>query len=311
MPLDPQCQELLTALEAMELPAFADMTPEECRQTVLGFTMLMGEPEEVAKLEDREIPGPAGPIPVRIITPANAGPGQLPGVLYFHGGGFVFGNSELIDPILRTLANKSGAVVVSVDYRLSPENGFPAAGEDAYAALKWVFDNASEIGVDPTRVAVSGDSAGANLSAVVSLMAKDRGGPPLAFQVLIYPVTDHTMEQASYQENAEGPILTVRDIHYFWTHYMPDGDRSQPYASPLRATDLSGLPPALVITAEFDPLRDEGEEYGQRLAEAGVPTEVRRYDGMFHGFFWMPAAIDRGRECMDDVAERLRKALST
>jgi acetyl esterase/lipase len=309
MPLDPQCQALVTALEAMKLPALADMTPEECRATVRGFTTLMGEPEEVANVEDREVPGPAGPIPVRIITPAAPGPGPLPAVLYFHGGGFVFGDSELIDPIIRTLANKSGAVVVSVDYRLSPEDRYPVAGEDAYAALTWVVDNGSEIGVDPTRVAVSGDSAGGNLSAVVCLMAKDRGGPPVAFQVLIYPVTDHTMDRPSHQENAEGPILTLRDMRYFWDQYMPTGDRSVPYASPLRATDLSGLPPALVVTAEFDPLRDEGEAYAQRLSEAGVPTEVRRYDGMFHGFFWMPAAIDRGRDAMDDIAEALRKAL--
>lgn len=311
MPLDPQCEELLTALEAMELPAFADMTPEECRETVKGFTMLMGEPEDVTKVEDRDLPGPAGPIPVRIITPVAAGPGPLPVVLYFHGGGFVFGDSELIDPIIRTLANKSGCLVVSVDYRLSPESRYPAATEDAYAALKWVVDNAAEIGADPTKVAVSGDSAGGNLSTVACLMAKDRGGPPVAFQVLIYPVTDHAMDRPSHKENAEGPILTKRDMHYFWDHYMPSGDRSEPYASPLRATDLSGLPPALVVTAEFDPLRDEGEEYGQRLTEAGVPTEVRRYDGMFHGFFWMPAAIDRGRDCMDDIAEALRKALGS
>jgi acetyl esterase len=311
LPLDPQCQELLTALEAMELPAFADMTPEECRQTVLGFTMLMGEPEDVAKVEDREIPAPDGPVPVRIFTPAGAGPGPLPVLVYFHGGGFVFGNCELIDPITRTLANKSGCVVVSVDYRLSPEHRFPAAIEDAYAVARWVVDHASDIGGDPARVAVAGDSAGGNLSTVVCLMAKDRGGPPIAFQVLIYPVVDSSMEQPSYAENAEGPILTVRDIQYFWDHYLPsEGDRTQTYASPLRAEDLSGLPPAMVITAEFDPLRDEGEEYGQRLAQAGVPTEVRRYHGMFHGFFWMPAAIDRGRDCMDDIAETLRKALS-
>jgi acetyl esterase len=175
MPLDPQCQELLTAIAAMELPGFDEMTPEESRQIVLGFTMMMGEPEEVANLELREIPGPAGPIPVRIYTPANAGTPPLPVLVYFHCGGFVWGTAEWMDPIARTLANRSGCVMVSVDYRLAPEDPYPAGPEDAYTATRWVVEHAAEIDGDPARVAVGGDSAGGALAAVVCLMAKDRG----------------------------------------------------------------------------------------------------------------------------------------
>lgn len=181
-------------------------------------------------------------------------------------------------------------------------------------AVRWVAEHASEIGADPTRLAVGGDSAGGNLATVMCLMSRDQGGPPIAFQLLIYPSTDcsgESFELPSHKENAEGYLLTTEDCRYFWAHYLSGGgDPAHPYVSPLRAPDLSGLPPALVITAEYDPLRDEGEEYARRLAEAGVPTELRRYDGQIHAFFILPAAIDRARECMDDVAETLRKALA-
>lgn len=312
MPLDPQCQDFLNAVAAMEIPGFAEMTPEECRQAVAGFTMMMGEPEAVARVEDRNIPGPGGPVPVRIFTPAEAGPGALPVVIYFHGGGFVFGSVDLIDPITRSLANRSGCMVVSVDYRLAPEHPFPAAPDDAWAAVQWVSDHALELGADPAKIAVAGDSAGGNLAAVMCLMAKDQGGPPLAFQLLVYPAVEHSFDRVSYRENGEGYLLTGADMHYFWDHYFSaGGDRLQPYASPLRAPDHSGLPPAFIVTAEYDPLRDEGEEYGRCLSEAGVPAEVRRYDGMIHGFFWLPAAIQRGGQAMTDAAEALRKALGS
>jgi acetyl esterase len=314
MPLDPQCQNLLAALAAMDLPAFADMTPEATRQAVQGF-MLMGEPEVVAGVEDRQLPGPGGPVPVRIYTPADADPGPLPVLVWFHLGGFVFGTVEWVDPITRALANRSGCIVVSVDYRLAPEHPYPAARDDAWAAVTWVAEHATEIGADPDRLAVGGDSAGGNLATVTCLMAREQGGPSIAFQLLIYPSPDCSegaFALPSHRENGdEGYLITNADIRVWWGHYLSGGaDPHDPHVSPLHAPDLSGLPPALVITAEYDPLRDPGEAYARRLAEAGVPTELRRYDGQIHAFFVVPAAIERARECMDDVAEALRKALA-
>ena len=192
----------------------------------------------------------------------------------------------------------------------APEHLYPAAHEDCYAALEWVANHAAEIGGDPSRLAVAGDSAGGNLAAVVCLMAKDRGGPPIAFQVLIYPAVDRSFSQPSYQENVDAPVLTTRDVQYFWSTYLRGGDETgQPNLTPRRADDLSGLPPALIVTAEFDPLRDEAEQYGQRLNEANVKTETCRYDGMVHGFVWMPGALQRGVEAMDHIAGTLRQAL--
>ncbi|MCZ7537548.1 MAG: alpha/beta hydrolase, partial [Acidimicrobiia bacterium] len=195
------------------------------------------------------------------------------------------------------------------DYRLAPESRFPAAPEDCFAATRWVSEHARELGGDPQRVAVAGDSAGGNLAAVVALMARERGGPALAHQLLVYPVTDHAFDTASYEANAEGYFLTRDMMRWFWGHYLGDSEEgSHPHASPLRAMELSGLPSATVVTAEYDPLRDEGEAYAERLAKAGVPTELRRYDGMIHGFFGMTHAIDRAREAIDYAAGALRKA---
>ena len=315
MPLDPQCQAVLAAIDSMGLPAFADMTPEQTRQTVMGFTMLMGEPEEMAKVEDRELPGPQGAVPVRIYTPAGADSDPLPVLVWFHLGGFVFGSVEWVDPITRSLANRSGCIVVSVDYRLAPEHPYPAARDDAWTAVTWVAEHAAEIGADPERLAVGGDSAGANLATVACLMAREQGGPAITFQVLVYPSPDcseDAFEMPSHKENGEGGhLITNADIRRWWSHYLSGGaDPRDPHVSPLHAPDLSGLPPALVVTAEYDPLRDPGEAYARRLSEAGVPTELRRYDGQIHAFYILPAAIERGRECMDDVGQVLRKALS-
>ena len=226
----------------------------------------------------------------------------------------MFGSVDWQDPIVRALANRSGCLVVAVDYRLAPEHPYPAARDDAYAAVCWVAEHAPELGADPRRLAVGGDSAGGNLATVACLMSRDQGGPSIAFQLLIYPATDCTegsFDFPSHKENGEGYLITNADIRLWWSHYVSGADPADPYLSPLQAPDLSGLPPALVITAEYDPLRDQGEEYGRRLEAAGVPTEVRRYDGQIHAFFVIPAAIDRGRECLDDVAEALRKALAS
>jgi acetyl esterase len=200
-------------------------------------------------------------------------------------------------------------VVLSVDYRLAPEHKFPAAVHDSFAATQWIADHAVELGVDRSRIAVGGDSAGGNLAAVVSQIARDRGGPSLAYQLLIYPATDMRMNMPSIDENADGPLLTKASMHWFIHHYVnSDGDRTDPLASPMLASNVCGLPPAFILTAECDPLRDEGEAYGQRLREAGVPVEVQRYDGMPHGFFSFAAALDGGRRALADATSRLRSA---
>ena len=202
-------------------------------------------------------------------------------------------------------------VVVSVDYRLAPETKFPGAAEDCYAATQWLSANAASLDVDPSRIATGGDSAGGNLSAAVSLMSRDRGGCDLVFQLLVYPVTERNFDTVSYVENGEGYSLTREGMVWFWDHYLAsDSDATNPYAAPMHASDLSGLPPALVITAEYDPLRDEGEAFGQKLSAAGVATVCTRYDGMIHGFFGMSAAVDKAKEAVDQAATCLREAFA-
>lgn len=310
MPLDPQAQFILEQLEEAGAPPLSELTPEEARQTV-DMSPLAGETEAVAKVENRTIPGPDGQIPVRIYTPATAGEGPYPALVYYHGGGWVIGNLDTADNPCRLLANGAGCVVVSVDYRLAPESKFPAAAEDAYAAAKWVVDKGAEIGVDVSRVAIGGDSAGGNLTAVVALMARDRGGPSLSYQMLIYPVTNHAYDTDSYRDNGDGYFLTKDSMVWFWNHYLNNPEEGRhPYASPLLAGDVSELPPALVITAEYDPLRDEGEAYAKRLQDAGVPVEAKRYEGMIHGFFWMPGVLDKGRAAIAQASNALKQAFS-
>jgi acetyl esterase len=238
----------------------------------------------------------------------------LPLVVYFHGGGWVICDLDTHDETCRTLANGSGAVVVSVDYRLAPEDRFPAAAEDAYAATVWAAEHAAELGADASRVGVAGDSAGGNLAAVVPLMARDRGGPPLRFQLLIYPVTDvspNRNDYASKSDNGTGYFLTIEHMEWYRDKYLPEGDDgSAPYISPVCAADFAGLPPALVITAEYDPLRDEGEAYARRLNEAGVPADVERCAGMFHGFFGLAMVLDGARAANERAAAALRDALA-
>jgi acetyl esterase len=309
MSLDPQVQTFLDQVAALNLPPFNEMSVEEARRAAVALSEVQGAPEPVASVDNLAIPGPAGEIPVRVYTPEQSGP--LPVLVYFHGGGWVIGDLETHDALCRTLANAAGCVVASVDYRLAPEHKFPAAAEDAYAATRWVAENAGQIGVDPQHIAVGGDSAGGNLAAVVALMARDRGGPPLVFQLLIYPATDSACDTASCRENAEGYLLTLEALRWFWNHYLSgEADRENPYAAPLRAPNVRGLPPALVLTAEFDPLRDEGEVYAARLRDAGVPVQLKRYDGMIHGFFGMGAMVDQARTAMEEVAASLQAAFA-
>nr|ACL67843.1 lipolytic enzyme [uncultured bacterium] len=308
MPLDPNVKAILDEMAAQGGPALNEVSPEAAREMFREME-LSGEPEPVEAVEDRTIPGPAGEIPIRVYTPKGDTP--LPVLVFFHGGGFVIGDLETHDAECRALANAADCIVVSVDYRLAPEHKFPAALDDAFAATEWVASNASAIGADPNRIAVGGDSAGGSLATVVSQMAKDRGGPRLAFQLLVYPPTQYGFDTASHAENADGYFLTRDMMDWFLAQYFTgEVDGSDPRISPLRTADLSGLPPALVITAEFDPLRDDGEAYAARLAEAGVPAKNTRYDGMIHGFFSMAALLPQARQAIDEAAEALREAFA-
>ncbi len=308
MPLDPQAQAFLEQMAAYNVPEKDTLTPAEVRANRRAIMVeLLGEGEPVARVEDRALPGPDGPIPVRIYTPKGIGP--FPVLVYFHGGGWVICDIETHDGLCRSLCNGAGCIVVSVDYRLAPEHRFPAAPEDCYAATAWVARQAATFNGDSSRLAAGGDSAGGNLAAVVSLMARDRGGLPLALQLLIYPNTDLRMQAPSIEENGEGYYLTKRDMLWFRGYYITsEQDMTNPLASPLLASDLHGLPSAFVITAEFDPLRDEGESYGQRLREAGVPTTISRYNGMIHGFVSMAPILDQGKQALAECCRALRAA---
>lgn len=276
---------------------------------MLAQTKLLGPGEPVASVTDTKLPGPGGEIPVRIYRPQIAAPS--PCIVYFHGGGFVIGSIETHDGLCRMIANAAQVVVISVEYRLAPEHKFPAAVEDAYAAVCEVVRQADQLGVDPNRVAVGGDSAGGNLAIVAALMARDRGGPPLAMQLLLYPVADANLETRSYREFALGYMLTREAMAWFWNHYLNDPEEGeQGYASPLRAGDLSKLPPALVITAEFDPLCDEGEAIARRLEQSGVPVTYKCYPGMIHGFIRRAGLLRQGRAALGQIAEALRARLS-
>ena len=229
-------------------------------------------------------------------------------LVYFHGGGWVLGDLESHDRVCRALANGAGCVVVSVDYRLAPEHVFPAGAEDCYAATKWVAENAASLGADPARLAVGGDSAGGNLAAVVAMMARDRGGPAINFQLLLYPVTDCALDTPSQKEfAADGYVLSRADMEWFWKNYVDtSAEKHNPYACPLRAKNLKGLPPALVLTASHDPLRDEGERFAERLIAAGVAVTCTRYEGVTHGFVSFADALDKGKEGQRQAADALK-----
>ncbi|HZO70904.1 MAG TPA: alpha/beta hydrolase [Ktedonobacteraceae bacterium] len=311
MPLDPQVQDVLDAMIALGAPPLNTLPVADARAAFIALgAARRGEPEPVSKIEDRTIPGPEGAIPIRIYTPEGHGP--FPVLVFFHGGGWVIGNIDTHDATCRALTNAAGCITVSVDYRLAPEHKFPAAPEDCYAATTWVAKNAAAINSDAARIAVGGDSAGGNLAAVVALMARDRGGPKLIYQLLIYPVTDYYKPGTpSYQENAEGYFLTREGMVWFWDLYLSnEGEALHPYVSPLQAESLSGLPPAMVITAEFDPLRDEGEMYANRLKDADVPVTYVPYQGMIHGFVGMAAVIDQGKVAIAKAGAALRSAFS-
>ena len=312
MPIDPSAAALIEVLEEHFPRIERGVTSAtEARAVAKQFRRPM-DVDPVARVEDRSVPGPAGDIRVRVYRPAVDSTAR-PGVVYFHGGGFVICDLDSHDGACRRLANEIDAVVVSVDYRLAPEHRWPAAAEDAFAATQWVAAHAAELGIDTRRLAVAGDSAGGNLSAVVAQMARDRGGPALAFQLMVYPVIDLSAtrsEYASQTENARGYFLTLEQMEWYRDQYLGDADGEAPYASPIKAESLAGLPPACVVTAEMDPLRDEGEAYGRALHAAGVPVELHRAAGMFHGFFNMDAVLDGSKEAQQVAYGAMRGVLT-
>ena len=283
MPLDEQVAEFLKQMNSAKNKPYSQMPVEQARRQMIVATVLLGSAPDMHRTEELKVPVEGGEIPIRVYHPADVD--DLPVLVYFHGGGWVLGNIDTHDGYCRALAAGAGIKVVSVDYRLAPEHKFPTAPEDCYAATCWIIENAKNFGGDPQRVAVGGDSAGGNLATVVALLARDRSGPDLAFQLLNYPITDYHLETPSYRENAEGYGLSKDTMAWFWDHYLetPE-DGANPYASPLRGESLAGMPPALVVTAEYDPLRVEGEAYASRLGKGGGATELVRYDGMIHGF---------------------------
>ena len=305
MPLAPEEKQLLDSIPD-DGPELFQLGVEGAREA-LATMLTTANPEDVARVENRTFPGPAGDVPVRIYSPAGDGP--HPALVFFHGGGWVLGDLDTVDGPCRSLTNQAGCVVVSVDYRLAPENKFPACLDDCTAAVRWVSENAGALGIDGSRIAIGGDSAGGNLTATVALQNRDAGGPALCHQLLIYPVTDSRRNTPSYTTNGEGYFLSAAAMEWFWDQYLNDASEGEnPLASPIRASDLSRLPPATVITAEFDPLRDEGEAYAEQLASAGVAVESKRWEGTIHGFFGMPDLLQKGKEAIAYAASRLRES---
>jgi len=305
---DAQVAQVLQWLREFDAPDFADLTPPQARARYdkpWPGVKLAAEP--VRRIEDRTIAGPAQGIPLRIYTP-DAAASPLPLLVWLHGGGFVVGGLQSYDAICRALANVSGAIVVSVDYRLAPEHPFPAAVEDAFAALAWTAANAAALGGDAARLAVAGDSAGGNLATVCAILARDAGGPRLTGQALLYPTTVAGMDTASIRACAEGYLLTRRTMDWFHAHYTGGRDlAADPRRSPLNAPDLRGLPPALVIVAGFDPLHDEGVAYAERLKDAGNPVDLIDFEGMVHGFVNFAGYVDAGRVAIEEMAKSLRR----
>ena len=305
MPLDPLIENLLDELKAAGAKPPWQASLEEVRTGQLKRLAWSGPPAPVRECEDFNIPSQGGPIPLRIYRQEPTGPV----LIWYHGGGFVAGSIEAQDPIYRLLAIRSGCTLVAVDYRLAPEHPFPAAVEDASAVLGWVTAHGRKRGLDPAHLAIGGDSAGANLATVAARRARDRGGVMPRFQALVYPVADATMSCESYNTFAEGYMLARRSMEWYWTQYLPPGtDPRNPDVSPLFASSLAGLPPALVLTAEYDPLRDEGEAYAARLRDAGVEVSLIRCPGLVHGFFAMGGIVPAAYRAVCEVARAVREA---
>jgi len=308
--LDAQVEAYLHGLSEQGLPPLYRLSLAEARETYRELSVPDEPPSAVADVTDRTVPGPETDVPVRIYTPD--ADGSLPALVFFHGGGWLLGDLETHDALCRALATETECVVVAVDYRLAPEHRFPAGLEDCYAATRWVADNAASIGADPGALAIAGDSAGGALAVGVALLARDRDGPAIRYQVLAYPATDYAFDTESYEENAQGYFLTRKDMERFWDGYLrSELDGTHPYAAPLRTESLEGLPPSFVLTSGFDPLRDDGRQLAERLADAGVQTRHVQYDDMIHGFLTMLADpdLDRAHEAIAEIGEAVRSEL--
>lgn len=311
MTLHPQSQAYLDQMAALALAPIWEVGVEAARERGRAGLAAVPAGPDLPRVEDRTVPGPAGEIPVRVYAPSEEA--GLPVLVWFHGGGWVLGSVDGSDPVCRRLAERSGAIVVSVDYRMAPEDVAPAALDDCVAVTRWAAEHASEFGGDGSRVAVGGDSAGGNLAAAVALHARDHGGPVLAHQLLVYPVADSRMDSTSYETRSEGFGLGREAMEWFWEQYVPQGgavSREDPRVSPVHASDLVGLPRAHVITVEYDPLCDEGDAYAARLEAAGVTVRHERVAGHLHGFFGNPHLFDAGDASISDAASELQTSFA-
>jgi len=308
MPLHPKVQALLTAQRLSGAPPMHALTPEQARADMRAqVPAVSGTLAAVARVDDRTVPGAAATLPVRIYTPQGTGP--FPGIVYFHGGGFVIGDLETHDPLCRQISARTGAVVCAVDYRRAPEHPFPAAADDALAAARWFMAHAADAGVDRDRLFVMGDSAGGTLATVTALAVRDQLGPHLRGQILVYPITDHVdAGAASYTEFADGYGLTRDGMRWFLRHYAANPhDATDPRVCPVRMPTLRGLPPAFVVTAEYDVLRDEGERYAERLREDGVDVTFERAAGLHHGFIRLFGLLEEPGQWLDRIAAWMRR----
>jgi acetyl esterase/lipase len=311
VPLDPDAKRFLDMAAAAGMPDVTQLTPSEMREAFRRLAQMVDAKDvPIGRIENAELPGPAGPLPIRIYTPHLSAAGQLPGLVYFHGGGGVFGSIETHEGLCRMLANASGCRVISVEYRLAPEHKFPAAVEDSYAAVTGAIAHASELAIDPERVAVGGDSGGGGLAAAVCQRAKQNDGPKIALQFLLYPALDMSRETESRRAFANGYFLDKATIDWIVEHLCPSGlDLKDPRLSPLCAENVSGLPPAHIHTAEFDPLRSEGEAYAHRLQRAGVAVRYTCHPGMIHHFYGMAGAIPYARVAIEQTGAAIRRSL--
>jgi acetyl esterase len=309
MPLDPQMQGLLDAFGALKLPPYEELTAETFRALADAKRITRGQGEIMAEVSDRLIPGVGPDIAVRVYRPQVEG--LLPALVYFHGGGFVLGDLDSHDNLCRALGNRLGALVVSVDYRRAPEAKFPAAFDDAWAALQWVAAQATKLSIDPSRLLVGGDSAGGNLAANVCLKARDSGGPAIAHQLLFYPVCDNDFSRDAYREVGSGYFLETDMMRWFWDQYLstPE-DAGKPYCCPLKAADLSNLPAATLVVGGYDPLKDEGLAYVERLRQAGTPVRSLVYPGAIHGFMSYIGMLRLSDQALNETVDALQTALA-